>query len=389
MSSSSQLTARGLSKPITDGLYAPLMSAGLGNNTVFWGDSLTQSSDQPYNLLRGMSWPVFASIISNQQIRYIYNAGIAGNLTRQILARWATDVAPYQPQTVTIMGGTNDFLSGCGVGEVTANLKIMVGLVRSIGAVPVMCTIPPNATVGGMNAKIDRLNYWIARYAADNGINIIDFHSLLTDPTTNTYKSTYVSDGTHPNVAGYLAMANLAVTTLAQLMPAGQPFLPVRNLEDANLLYGGCFATDANSDGVADYLTHIAATSGVTDSLSAATVGKWQTQTASSSTGVDVLYQTLAVPPVAGHRYRFVGRVNATPWTAGTYKAYLRFTGTGVDAVAINNFNAPIAGVFVIEMTAPGSSTSVSARFEVGAGSTGTVQWGQVGVYDLTDLGLA
>jgi lysophospholipase L1-like esterase len=88
------------------------MSAGCGTNqtVVFIGDGITY--------IKGGSSgsPVF------QQHASWIDAGVSGNTSGQIVARFQTDVIERLPSTVAILAGTNDVYPGwilCGVGGAT------------------------------------------------------------------------------------------------------------------------------------------------------------------------------------------------------------------------------------------------------------------------------
>jgi lysophospholipase L1-like esterase len=175
-----------------------------GNAIVYLGDSITLgATDYSANSL-GASFPLYAQLFSKGRCLMVRNAGIAGNTTTQMLARFDTDVTPYAPATVFILGGTND--SGALVATATyqANIAAIVAKVRAIGARPVLGTIAPNNAGGTRMTLVRQWNNWLKRYGAANGITVVDFYATLADPTNGQYLSAYSSgDGTHPNEAGY------------------------------------------------------------------------------------------------------------------------------------------------------------------------------------------
>jgi lysophospholipase L1-like esterase len=112
------------------------------------------------------------------------------------------------PHFVIIMGGTNDLANGEVLLPTTqANIEAMCSRVESYGAVPVLCTVTPDSY---HLADRDILNAWIAQYANLKGYSLIDFYSVIDNPSNPGFSNPdlVISDGVHPNPAGYIAMAN-------------------------------------------------------------------------------------------------------------------------------------------------------------------------------------
>jgi lysophospholipase L1-like esterase len=106
------------------------------------------------------------------------------------------------------MGGTNDLANGeVPLATTQANIKAMCTRVESYGAVPVLCTVIPNSY---HLAQRDILNAWIAEYANLKGYSLIDFYAVIDNPSNPgvSNPALVMSDGVHPNPAGYTAMGN-------------------------------------------------------------------------------------------------------------------------------------------------------------------------------------
>jgi lysophospholipase L1-like esterase len=54
--------------------------------------------------------------------------------------------------------------------------------------------------------RIDQLNQWLMQFAADEGIQIVDYHSLLVAANGENYIPALTADGVHPSAAGYAVM---------------------------------------------------------------------------------------------------------------------------------------------------------------------------------------
>jgi lysophospholipase L1-like esterase len=112
------------------------------------------------------------------------------------------------PHFVIIMGGTNDLANGeVPLATTQANIKAMCTRVESYGAVPVLCTVIPNSY---HLTQRDILNAWIAEYANLKGYSLIDFYAVVDNPSNPgvSNPALVMSDGVHPNPAGYTAMGN-------------------------------------------------------------------------------------------------------------------------------------------------------------------------------------
>jgi lysophospholipase L1-like esterase len=93
------------------------------------------------------AFAVQAALQSKGQIIMARNAGIPGNTTAQMDARFATDVTPYAAQidAVFLLAGTND--SGVtALPAWIASMKSIIGKIRALGKQPIMATIPRTIT---------------------------------------------------------------------------------------------------------------------------------------------------------------------------------------------------------------------------------------------------
>jgi acyl-CoA thioesterase-1 len=210
-------------------ILAPLallvLTAGCGSNqsAVFMGDSITY--------IWGLSSvsPVF------QQHPLWIDAGVSGNTSGQMVARFQLDVIAKLPTTVAILAGTNDVYPGwtlCGVGGTTDtchNIMWMVSQAQSKGVRPILATIPPWGckealcplaesadSDPGRYGRIDTLNQWIKAYGAQQGLVVMDYWSLLVASDKETYIPSMTMDGVHPSALGYTVMSPLIESALGQ-----------------------------------------------------------------------------------------------------------------------------------------------------------------------------
>jgi lysophospholipase L1-like esterase len=164
------------------------------------GDSITEGLADPNN------WPNHLKTRLGGDWQVV-NQGVGGEKTADMLARIDKALA-LNPHFVIIMGGTNDLANGdVPLATTQANIREMCARVESHGAVPVLCTVPPNSF---SLEQRDILNGWIAEYANSKGYGIIDFYAVIDNPSNPGHSNPLLvmSDGLHPNAAGYSAMGN-------------------------------------------------------------------------------------------------------------------------------------------------------------------------------------
>lgn len=298
---------------VLDGTYARVNTARPGGYIVFLGDSITAGPDDNTNVAQGGSWPTLTAILSGQQVQRAYNAGIFGNTSAAMLARFDTDVTPYAPSAVTIAAGTNDTGNGVPFATFQANIQAIVAKVRAIGAVPILCTIPPTDSASPANRKglIVQWNGWLKRYAALQGLTILDFYSVLVDPTTGGYKSALSSGDTiHPSAAGYLAMAQHAATRLSAVLPQGSTMPLCQDDNDLNSgIFKGCFGGYSGTSLPTGWTDGAGTPTGsaISYTTDSAVLGQMVTITSTASSGVRQLVYTayvgsttLTTSPAAG-----------------------------------------------------------------------------------------
>lgn len=404
---SGRLSAVGLSAT-----YAPIKATLRGNRVVFLGDSVTiaQANDTP-NAGWGASYPSYATYLSKGRIIRARNAGTAGNRTTDLVARFNTDVTPYKPSVVIIMGGTNDW-NDAGpetLATYQANVTALVAKCRDIDAQPVLCTVPPNVISTGRRQRTIIGNTWLRRYASEQGIPLVDFYNLLVDPATGGYLSAYALDGTHPNNPGYVAMGAYLWNTLASIFPPVDQLLPMENADPNNLLTNGLNLTTTGAGTSLMPTGWSVQTSvhpaGVTGSLvtgDATIKGNWWRVVADgTATGTNNEFVTVA-GIVPGHTYAHVGRFKATGMRgadAGSGSGFL--IGTAFNAVLNNpaydfrvastHYYDVAEGAFYQEMLAPPDASTALVRRQLiqSAAGAGTLQVAQSGLYDLTAMGIA
>lgn len=376
--------------PDLSGTYAPVSRAWLGNRVAYLGDSITQGSWQNSTSFQSSCPPLYAGMLSSQRLLTVAVAGIAGNKVADMLARFDTDVTPSTPNVVHLLGGTND----CPVGITTlasfqASIIAIVAKIRAIGAKAVIGTIPPSNTAGN-HVKITTFNAWLRRYAAQQGIPIVDYYGLLADPANGNYLAGYFSDGTHPNTAGQVAMGQLAANTLAPIMPSFKPPLtqdqadPV-NLFNYNSINNCVLITDGGAGAPSGWFAY-GGSSGFAHALvtDAAVPGKLMQITQTANASIRAMQRGTNSGITPGDILAVAGVITSD----GGVTAQMKMTWTGAAGNPQISFQAAVTrGVYYQEMVVPAGATGWTIDVIAGAG-TGVVAWGQPTVLNLTQLGI-
>lgn len=397
---------------VTGGSGAGVSSPG--QRVVFLGDSITIAQGNESNTAQwGLSYPTYATYASKGQLVRVRNAGVSGNTSAQMLARFATDVAAYKPSVVIVLAGTNDTNDSVATTftEWTSTMQRIVAACRAIPAQPVLCTLPPNILSSARRARVTKFNAWIRRYCELNAIPCVDFYNLLADPATGDYLAAYGSvsnDKTHPLNAGYVAMGGLVASTLSGVLPPAAPLLPGENADPNNKITNGLFLTTTGSNSTLMptgwSVQGGAHPTGVTGELvtgDATIKGNWWKITADgSASATDNEYQTVSsITP--GHVYAHVGRFKATGMRGadtGSGSQFLigaAFNSTlnqaGYDwRVASTHSYSCAEGAFYQEIVAPSDASTCLVRHQLlnTTAGAGTLQLAQIGLYDLTALGI-
>ena len=143
------------------------------------------------------------------------NCGLGSTTALNWETYFATYVQPKYPKVCIWSLGANDYALRGGQaarGIFLTSLRNVFGLCRDNGILPVMLTIlhTSDATLDykfGWNAQIKKL-------CAELNVPVIDGFKILADPQNELQRSSRYGTGTHPNAAGYKALAAAIAPTL-------------------------------------------------------------------------------------------------------------------------------------------------------------------------------
>lgn len=106
----------------------PIRIVALGSSSTWGTGASSRAHTYPARLEQELrtAWP-------DSDVRVI-NAGVGGQLARQMLTRIDKDVAPYHPQLVLWQTGVNDAIRGVPVAEYKGQLREGIARLRAVGA---------------------------------------------------------------------------------------------------------------------------------------------------------------------------------------------------------------------------------------------------------------
>lgn len=136
----------------------------------------------------------------------LYNRGVRGQRTDQMLRRFNWDVPPHKPDIVVILGGVNDINQGKELSLIQDNLTRLYDLSLGEKAKVLACTILPlDIFEPAQKEKILMMNRWIRETAETRGLGFCDTFQALDNP----FKPGFLvntPDDIHPDIDGYRQM---------------------------------------------------------------------------------------------------------------------------------------------------------------------------------------
>jgi lysophospholipase L1-like esterase len=167
----------------------------------------------------------------------VVNAGVPGEESWQMLARFDRDVVAQHPRAVILWGFINDIHRAPrdridqAVERARASFVAMIAKARAAGIEPIVATeltIRPvdswSETMGGwlgwamgkesyqagVNRRVIETNAWLRDLARRDGLLLVDLHSQLSEADGLRRKAFAKDDGSHIPPAGYEAIAAYA-----------------------------------------------------------------------------------------------------------------------------------------------------------------------------------
>lgn len=383
----------------TPGGYAGLDAAGnppilaSGNPTVFLGDSITSITCDTVGDQRGaQSYAAWACLLSDSQITWSRNAGVAGDTAAQVLARVQTDVVAYAPKFCVLHVGANDaYIATTTLASYAASIKGIVGALRAARIRPILSTVMQRSDVG--SNLVDQYNAWLKVYAKAQGLPLAPFCSTVIDPATGLTKPAYTADGLHPSAAGAQLLGQALATVAAGVMPLWTPPLAAHaQAWSVNQLANGLFL--ANSGGLATgwLKDQGAGTPSIVAGDGVTVLGNWQKIAENPHTAQTVVHgpvNTVVANP--GDRLAFTGWFQSACSGADSAQVGLYWWPSSAASMPVFNFPGTVPPHrFYVETIAPAGNTGFGVYLTLPAGGGGNdfAQLAQPTVINLTALGI-
>lgn len=376
-----------------------------GVKAVFLGDSITHRS----NAAAGRGWVdqlpriLGTAVLSATSVE----AGVPGDRSDQMLARYAASVRANGAQVLFLLAGTNDANQGVPLSTFAANIKAIVVEARKDGIPVVIGTVPPMGAANITVAKsllIAQYNAWLQAWGPSAGVRIALVNSGLVSSGGEGMLGGYDSgDGIHPETLGHQQIAQAFATAYAGLFA---PNHLVRTVTAFNLIGNPLFLSNFSTGwveppggtGSAPTLTVAA------DATGTLAAGQWGTATIDNTVAGGSRWRHYPITSgfVPGDKLLVTARMLVTD-IAGGYKAAANGASPTADfslrvtypnLVAIANLNGPsavlnpgpIAQVVTVPADVTGTGIYIAARMLLPTGQSAKFQIGEVGVYNVTNL---
>ena len=181
---------------------------------VFTGDDIAFSAGQALgyrnfaqHFEERIRWELGGATIRRQN--YVFNTGIKGMTSAELIADFDRLVADLQPKTVFVMLGMADANAQVPLNNFKSNLKTIVGNIRDIGAIPVLQTgiYPTDEAFRGILSPYVDI---IKEVSSEDYVVLSDHYENWK--TYNNLSTLVDADGNLPNELGHLSIAKELMT---------------------------------------------------------------------------------------------------------------------------------------------------------------------------------
>lgn len=342
----------------------------------------------------GDSWFTWATILSGQRILRGKNCGVIGNTTQMIIDR-ITDVTEQRPRphNCIIYCGSNDAVAGVTPAQYAANVRWIIAALREAGILPILSTIVPSIN-SPEYVLCNTYNTILRTIAVNEGLQLLDLHDLMIDPSTGAQRSDFVlpdGDGVHPSRPGYKLVGAYVASVMAPIMPLAPLDIVTDPTDPNNLVLNGLFQGTPASGRAPSWAQHDALPAGgafsVVDKPELA-VGKMQRVAAVATAGWVGAFQNIpntkfSPGDLLKYSFRFASESD------GATMVYVTVNYTGGTPAYAEILRTRVAGqgTLQVEERVPPGTTQVQVVIRVAAG-TGAVEVGQMTIRNMTALGL-
>jgi hypothetical protein len=179
---------------------------------------------------------------SKGHVMYLSNEGVGGDTTAQMLARIAS--IPAETKLVTVMEATNDASTGVTVSVHTANMKLILETLISMGITPLLVLSPPKSDTSD-TAEISAMNIEDWKTARELSILCFNPWDLYSDPY-GFWTTGSAPDGTHPTDIVSTAVGE----ALWNAYDTSTTFFPLNRNNNFGLISNSLNMVDSNADNV-------------------------------------------------------------------------------------------------------------------------------------------
>lgn len=157
---------------------------------VVLGDSRVENAiSSSINYEPSRSWAMHTLSALNGRMTYLYNAGVGGQDSSQMLARFDKDVVSRKPTWCWMMGPVNDFIPAKNfeVSKSQSNIITIYEKCKQNNISFAISTIQPwpNYNTDVSKTKHAQFNRWLIEFCAGNRIPCVDEYTPLADPAGN------------------------------------------------------------------------------------------------------------------------------------------------------------------------------------------------------------
>ena len=178
-----------------------------GSSIVFTGDSITHGPlhTKGYRSYTEHFREILKEKFKNENIM-VFNTGVSGATTRDIIRDFHICVNIYDPDVVFIMLGMNDSSNQIvPLEEYRSNILELINKVREIGAIPIIQT----SNIIKMDLSRKSLKFYmdiVIAVARENNVMLIDHYSHWEEleKENSNLKNELLNDLIHPNEKGHL-----------------------------------------------------------------------------------------------------------------------------------------------------------------------------------------
>ena len=190
---------------------------------VCFGDSLTagyQSPTPDWPQLRETPYGTFLQERLGASAT-VAVSGVCGELTSEMVERFAHDVIARKPASVVILGGTNDLGWQTAPSDILRNLAVMYDMALTESIRPVAVMVPSIRTQGDVGTGEGRLwleghiqrrrelNAMIRQTCLEKRLPCIDLFAATQERDSGLLAGPYSNDGLHLTTEGYRRLAEL------------------------------------------------------------------------------------------------------------------------------------------------------------------------------------